>query len=50
LVPRAELWTLGRSPMSATHIQTKSLKLVPQTLEEVRPSTFNPQPSTKWSA
>jgi ribosomal-protein-alanine N-acetyltransferase len=35
------------SPMSATHMQTKSLKLVPQTLEEVRAMVEAMTPSEK---
>lgn len=38
---------LDHSPMSATHMQTKSLKLVPQTLEEVRAMVEAMTPSEK---
>jgi ribosomal-protein-alanine N-acetyltransferase len=42
-----ELPPLDHLPMSATHLQTKNLKLVPQTLEEVRAMVAAMTPSEK---
>jgi [ribosomal protein S5]-alanine N-acetyltransferase len=42
-----EMPPLDHSAMSATHLQTKSLKLVPQTLEEVRAMVEAMPPSEK---